>query len=50
MPFATTVKVTFCPALTVCETGCVMMVGATFTVTVAELEVAEPAVLVATAS
>jgi hypothetical protein len=51
VPVATTVNVAVCPAVTVWFAGCVVIAGATgaaFTVSVAALLVAVPAVLVTT--
>ena len=42
-------KDVFCPAFTVWLVGCVVIVGGTVTVRTAALDVAEPALLVATA-
>ena len=53
MPVATTVNVAVCPAVTVWFAGCVVIVGATgaaFTVSVAALLVAVPALLLTTTS
>ena len=52
VPLATTLKLTELPAVTVCEAGCVVIVGATvaaFTVKVAASDVVDPAELVTTA-
>ena len=52
VPVAVTLKLTDCPALTVWRAGCVVMLGAVtagFTVSVAALVVALPALLVNTA-
>ena len=51
MPVATTVNVAVCPAITVWLAGCVVIIGAIgtgFTVNVAVLLVADPAVLLTT--
>jgi len=51
VPLATTVNVAVCPAVTVWFTGCVVIAGATgagFTVNVAPLLVAVPALLLTT--
>jgi hypothetical protein len=48
VPVAVTVNVAVCPAVTVWFTGCVVITGAGFTVSVAEALVTVPAVFVTT--